>query len=413
MKHLDVKRTDYQVFPSHLVDPSPWPILTSFALFTFTVSAVLYMHGFTNGGTLLTLGLLLTAGAMTLWFRDVVTESTLNLLIVYQNLICRIRYIVIPKEIINKTYQLFVKENNYLTFDSKSLGFNDQLGYYLAGLIEGDGYISLPAIGKTKLNRIINPSIVFTSHINNIGMYTYLQSKLVNIGRFQRTGINVLRYIIGDIEGIKLIIQLVHGKFRTPKNIRFNQLIKFMNEKYNLNIPDSPLDESNILNNSWLTGFVEADGHFGLKIVKALPKSKNRKRSRSYSIKILFQLDQRAHDVPTNSSMYPVMELISKYLNCNLNIFESKSLNTKGRSKTILSISITSPEKLKILIKYFIEYPLLGNKYKDYKDWEKIYYMIVSKEHLTESGRLKIESIRSNMNSLRKFNDKISNLYNS
>lgn len=29
--------------------------------------------------------------------------------------------------------------------------------------------------------------------------------------------------------------------------------------------------------------------------------------------------------------------------------------------------------------------------------------MIVSKEHLTESGRLKIESLRSNMNSLRKF----------
>jgi hypothetical protein len=157
---------------------------------------------------------------------------------------------VIPKEIIDKAYQLFVKENNYLTFDSKSLGFNNQLGYYLAGLIEGDGYISLPAIGKTKLHRIINPSIVFTSHINNIGMYTYLQSKLGNTGRFQRTGINVLRYIIGDIEGIKLIIQLVHGKFRTPKNIRFNQLIKFMNEKYNLNIPDSPLDESDILNNS-------------------------------------------------------------------------------------------------------------------------------------------------------------------
>jgi hypothetical protein len=46
-----------------------------------------------------------------------------------------------------------------------------------------------------------------------------------------------------------------------------------MNEKYNLNIPDSPLDESDILNNSWFTGFVEADGHFGVKIVKALSKS--------------------------------------------------------------------------------------------------------------------------------------------
>lgn len=318
---------------------------------------------------------------------------------------------MIHKEIIDKAYKLFVKENK--TCDIKSFELNNQLGYYLAGLIEGDGYISLPSIGETKLNRVINPSIVFTSHINNIGMYTYLQSKLGNIGRFQRTGVNVLCYIIGDIEGIKLIIELVHGKFRTPKNIRLNQLIKFINEKYNINIPNSPLDESNILNNSWFTGFVEADGHFGVKIVKALPKSENRKRSRSYSIKILFQLDQRAKDVPSNSSMFPVMELISKCLNCNLNLYESKSLNTKGRSKSILTVYTTSPEKLNILIKYFNKYPLLGTKYKDFKDWEKIYYMIVSKEHLTELGRLKIESIRTNMNSLRKFKDEINNLFNS
>lgn len=39
--------------------------------------------------------------------------------------------------------------------------------------------------------------------------------------------------------------------------------------------------------------------------------------------------------------------------------------------------------------------------------------MIVSKEHLTESGRLKIESIRSNMNSLRKLADTVNNIYNS
>lgn len=76
MHNSNITRTDYQNFPFHLVEPSPWPILTSFALLTMTVSAVLYMHGFVNGGELLTLGFLLTAGGMTLWFRDVVTEGT-------------------------------------------------------------------------------------------------------------------------------------------------------------------------------------------------------------------------------------------------------------------------------------------------------------------------------------------------
>ena len=60
-------------------------------------------------------------------------------------------------------------------------------------------------------------------------MYAFLQKELGHIGRFQKGTNNVLRFIISDIEGIKTIIKLVHGKLRTPKNIRFNLLIDFMN----------------------------------------------------------------------------------------------------------------------------------------------------------------------------------------
>ena len=52
-------------------------------------------------------------------------------------------------------------------------------------------------------------------------------------------------------------------------------------------------------------------------------------------------------------------------------------------------------------IDYFNRYPLWGTKGKDFKDWEKIYKLIISKEHLTESGRTMIKSIESNMNSKR------------
>jgi hypothetical protein len=58
------------------VETSPWPILTSFALLTLTVSAVMYFHGYENGGSLLTLGFVLTVFAMILWFRDVILEGT-------------------------------------------------------------------------------------------------------------------------------------------------------------------------------------------------------------------------------------------------------------------------------------------------------------------------------------------------
>jgi hypothetical protein len=102
---------------------------------------------------------------------------------------------------------------------------------------------------------VLNPRIVFTSHINNLGLYAFIQSELGKIGRFQVTGNNTLRYIIGDKNGIIFFIQLIQGKLRTPKNKRFNDLIKFINSKYSLNITESLLDTSDFSSNSWFSGF--------------------------------------------------------------------------------------------------------------------------------------------------------------
>lgn len=231
-------------------------------------------------------------------------------------------------------------------------------------------------------------------------MYAFLQKELGHIGRFQKGTNNVLRFIISDIEGIKTIIKLVHGKLRTPKNIRFNLLIDFMNAKYNLSIPKSQLDMSPILSNSWFAGFVESDGYFGVKISSSLPKSETRKRSRSESIQILFRLNQRAFDAPNNATMRPIMEILASVLNCSLLSHNYKTLNP-DISKEALSVTVTSPVDLSILIDYFNKYPLLGTKGKDFKDWEKIHSLIISKEHLTQSGKTLIKTIESNMNSKR------------
>jgi len=66
----------FQLFPFHLVDPSPWPILLSFSLLNLTVGSVAYMHGFSYGGYILTLGFILTTYGVILWFRGVVIEAS-------------------------------------------------------------------------------------------------------------------------------------------------------------------------------------------------------------------------------------------------------------------------------------------------------------------------------------------------
>ncbi|RYX78173.1 cytochrome c oxidase subunit 3 [bacterium] len=76
-------KNEFQAQPFHLVTPSPWPLLTSFALLILTASTVIYFNGYSsplgfNQGNLILvfIGFLTTIGAMALWFRDVITEGT-------------------------------------------------------------------------------------------------------------------------------------------------------------------------------------------------------------------------------------------------------------------------------------------------------------------------------------------------
>jgi LAGLIDADG endonuclease/Cytochrome c oxidase subunit III len=384
----NINRTHFQAFPYHLVEPSPWPILLSLALFSMTLSAVMYFHGFVNGGEILCLGFFLTLGGMILWFRDVVTEGTKGKTM-FQNLISFTLVkiaITIPKDTINSIL------NPYLSKLTHSKWDDDQLGYYLAGLLEGDGNIYLPSLGKTSLNRILNPRITFTSHLNNVELYVYLQYRLGGIGRFQLVSPNTLRYIIGDVEGIKIFLHFIHGKLRTPKNITLNQLIDFINSKYSLTFPISSLNESDISSNSWLTGFTEADGYFGIKIIEDKLKSDTRKRSVSRYVSLIFRLDQRLIDKMTSLSLTSIMNKISSFLSCSLVEYVNKD------NHSYLSVSTTALDKLEVVVNYFKKYPLLGNKGKDFEDWEKIYNLFKSKRHLTDEGLCIIRGIRSNMN---------------
>lgn len=62
--------------PFHLVDPSPWPIATSFALFTLPLITVAFFHGYYTCPLKLIQGLLVLALILAFWWRDVIREST-------------------------------------------------------------------------------------------------------------------------------------------------------------------------------------------------------------------------------------------------------------------------------------------------------------------------------------------------
>ena len=91
------------------------------------------------------------------------------------------------------------------------------------------------------------------------------------------------------------------------------------------------------------------------------------------------------------------MESLASFLSRKLNIY---MIDPHSNPREILSLSVTGIKNLEFIVNYFNKYPRLwrlGEKGKDFKYWEIVYHMIVSKEHLTEAGKLKIRAIAYEM----------------
>lgn len=72
--NINVRRA--QTHPFHIVDPSPWPLITSIAAMFMLFGFTLYLHFYENGFLLFTIGLLTVIGTMSIWWRDVIREAT-------------------------------------------------------------------------------------------------------------------------------------------------------------------------------------------------------------------------------------------------------------------------------------------------------------------------------------------------
>ena len=81
----------------------------------------------------------------------------------------------------------------------------------------------------------------------------------------EKKGVNAYVLTINNFEGIILIVNIINGYMRTPKIISFHKLIDWLNCLFKLNIEKLNIDNSTINSNSWLSGFIDADGHFSVR----------------------------------------------------------------------------------------------------------------------------------------------------
>ena len=230
---------------------------------------------------------------------------------------------------------------------------DEEFGYFLAGLIEGDGWF-----GKKELH------IIFAQ--SDISLAYYIKKRIGFGNVYKIKDKKAVRYICKNAQGMFYILSLINGKLvGIPKYEQLNKHAYNVDYSYTILPPLNSLT----LDNHWLAGFTQADGCFHISIVK----SKTHKTG--YSVRLEFSLKQK--DLVPLNLLYKTIKLgnISQY------------------SSGIWCYKSTGFKTAEQLIKYFDVFNVFADKYVKYLKFRKVYIMITNGLHLEEKGITKIKSI--------------------
>lgn len=255
----------------------------------------------------------------------------------------------------NNTYNSYTNLpliSEHLPKHNSNLTDND-FGYFLAGLIEGDGWF-----GDNQLH------IIFAE--NDISLAYFIKSRIGHGHVYKIKDKKAVRYICKNKKGLSIILSLINGKLVSKP--KYEQLIKNnYAEKFNfsINLPSNKIT----LDNYWLAGFSQADGCFHI----CIAKSKTHKTG--LSVRLEFSIKQ--NDGLPLKLLYDTLKMgnLSQY--------------TSG----IWCYKSTGFKTAALLINYFDTFNLFSSKYVSYLKFRKVYIMITNGKHLENKGIIKIKSI--------------------
>jgi len=234
---------------------------------------------------------------------------------------------------------------------------------WFIGFSEGDAAF---LTGKDK-------RLVFVLTQKEIAILNHVHATL-GIGRVRTYG-NFSRYRIDDKKGIRHLVALFNGNLVLDK--RKVQVRKWLDT---LNIEQQDNDVLPILNNSWLSGFIDAEGCFNVTLFK------RKAMALGYQVKLRFMIDQK--DSLDN------MLFIKDQLNLFLTVRKLK----KGSIGTMHRIESNSFVKVPLIIEYINRFRLKTKKQESFDKWVTVYELVQNKAHLTEEGLNEIRKLSKEVN---------------
>lgn len=283
------------------------------------------------------------------------------------------------------------------SFKADMENINPNFSYYLAGLIEGDGTIIVPKTERSLKGKINYPSIQISFDLRDLPLALIIQ-KTLGFGSLSRTkGVNAYRLTINNYEGLIKLLIILNGKLRTVKINDYNNLVHFQNKRFQpfLKICPLELDNSSLNQNPWLSGFIDADGHFFVHL-------------RKNNVSCGFEIVQAISDY-NNRSKEGLMRELAKFLKRDQKEKSKNYCNGKNQ----FHIKLNSLASNLLLSDYLENWPLFSTKFQNYQDYSKVLKLIKLKEHNTIDNKEFIKNLSENMNNNRTvFNwDHLQNFY--
>lgn len=278
-----------------------------------------------------------------------------------------------------------IENKEYKTFNLK--WNNNNLGSYLAGLIEGNGTILLKNRIKKEKYR---PIIIVVFKLEDLELANYL-CNLIKCGKvYKKMNRNYVLWLINDLKGVYTLLNIINGYIRTPKYEAFVKDAEFINNYINSikivdnklknidNIKIKPLDISDIGSNAWLAGMTDANGNFSINIING--KNRSSRAIPYYYLKLINNSNNNSNN-NINLSYFNIMSIIALYFNVNLysrerNLNLLLSLNNTYKLYYTYKVIVANLYKNIKVIEYFNKYSLLSSKHIYFLYWSKLVILI-------------------------------------
>ncbi len=310
-----------------------------------------------------------------------------------------------------------ISKNMFKRFSTKS-SLNP---WFVTGLVDAEGCFILGVFKNDKYKMGYQIQAIFKITLHNKDYDLLCQVKdYFGSGSITKHGETTLQYTIKSLKDLERIIshfdtypllsqKWVDYKFfkdaisliKDKKHLNlegFREVISIkasmnlgLSDEFKLSFPDikprsrllhKSVIDSNRIDPNWIAGLASGDGCFYISIRNS-PATKLGK-----SVVLKFHIVQHSRDIE-------LIKLLISSVGCG-------RIELALEQSAVYFVVTNFKDISEKIIPLFDKYPIQGVKALNYSDFKKIVNLIQNKEHLTEEGLLKIQSIKSNMNIARK-----------